>query len=377
MPTHHIYLIPGFFGFANFGDLKYFSHVREQLDRRFDEAGVAVEIHYVPTLPTAALPRRAARLLEVIVATAGRGRGPIHLVGHSTGGLDARLLLAPGTTLPAGVAAERWLDRVRTAVSIATPHWGTPLASTFSGVAGRSLLRAISTITIHTIRLGGVPLPAAVMLVRALTLRGRALGLRRTMFEQVYQLVLRDFSPERREQLSTFFAEVGEDHTLLGQLTPEAMQLLGARATRRTGVRYGCVVTRAKPPRLGAVLELGLRPLDQTMYSAYRVLHEACARTPRTCTPELDETQRSLLSEAFGSVPDRRDNDAIVPTRSQLFGRVIHAAWADHHDVIGHFDDPSCDPPHVDWLRTLSRFSRSRFEALWASVADVLVGEDA
>ena len=29
---HHVYLVPGFFGFANFGDFRYFAHVREHLE---------------------------------------------------------------------------------------------------------------------------------------------------------------------------------------------------------------------------------------------------------------------------------------------------------------------------------------------------------
>jgi hypothetical protein len=46
----------------------------------------------------------------------------------------------------------------------------------------------------------------------------------------------------------------------------------------------------------------------------------------------------------------------------------LYAAWGDHHDVIGHFDDATHVPPHVDWLATQSHFSRSSFEALWAAV---------
>ncbi|RZO60262.1 MAG: triacylglycerol lipase, partial [Sandaracinaceae bacterium] len=50
---HHVYLIPGFFGFANFGDFKYFAHVREHLRDRLDRRGVNAAIHYAPSFPTA------------------------------------------------------------------------------------------------------------------------------------------------------------------------------------------------------------------------------------------------------------------------------------------------------------------------------------
>jgi hypothetical protein len=61
-----------------------------------------------------------------------------------------------------------------------------------------------------------------------------------------------------------------------------------------------------------------------------------------------------------------------VPTRSQAWGRVLHAAIADHLDVLGHFHDASHDPPHVDWVVTGSGFNRARFEALWSDVTRFL-----
>jgi hypothetical protein len=52
---------------------------------------------------------------------------------------------------------------------------------------------------------------------------------------------------------------------------------------------------------------------------------------------------------------------------------VIHAAQADHLDVIGHFGDPSSAPPHFDWLATGSEFSRVKFDALWTDVLRFIV----
>ena len=67
-----------------------------------------------------------------------------------------------------------------------------------------------------------------------------------------------------------------------------------------------------------------------------------------------------------------------MPTRSQAWGRVLHAAIADHLDVLGHFRDASHDPPHVDWLVTGSGFDRARFEALWSDITRFLAaGADA
>src|SRR5207244_5875944 len=94
---HHLYLVPGFFGFTNLGELKYFAHVLEFLRAR--SLGVRADMHVVRTHPTASLPQRAARVVETIAETMGR-EGAVHVIGHSSGGLDARLAVAPGVSLP-------------------------------------------------------------------------------------------------------------------------------------------------------------------------------------------------------------------------------------------------------------------------------------
>jgi triacylglycerol lipase len=56
---------------------------------------------------------------------------------------------------------------------------------------------------------------------------------------------------------------------------------------------------------------------------------------------------------------------------------VVGAAWADHHDLIGHFHAPFHVPPHFDWLTSGSGFDRARFEALWRGAARWLAGRPA
>jgi hypothetical protein len=48
---------------------------------------------------------------------------------------------------------------------------------------------------------------------------------------------------------------------------------------------------------------------------------------------------------------------------------VVAAAWADHHDVIGHFHRPTHVPPHFDWLTSGTGFDRIHFERVWREVA--------
>ena len=45
---------------------------------------------------------------------------------------------------------------------------------------------------------------------------------------------------------------------------------------------------------------------------------------------------KTLLRKQFGEVIDSDDNDGIVPTLSQPWGKCIAVAQADHLDIIGH-----------------------------------------
>ena len=366
---HHVYLVPGFFGFANFGDFRYFAHAREHLEAWTRARGIDAVMHYAPTFPTASLRRRAGRLIEIMSETASYDDGPIHLIGHSTGGLDARLAVAPRVSLVCGVDPEPLAARVRTVVAVATPHHGAPVAAFFTSLLGQRVLFLLSLITIHAIRLGTIPLPALVVLASALGYAGAGRLVSGGVIQQVYDLVLKDFSPERRLQIERVFGEVQRDQTLLTQLTPEALDIFNALATERDGVRRGCVVAQARPPSFRSQARVGANPTHQAMYNVFRALYAISARLDEGQLPIPDDAQARALIRAYGRVPSARGNDAMVPTRSQVWGEVVHAAWADHLDVIGHFDAPDRAPLHVDWMRTMSHFGRREFESMWDDVA--------
>src|SRR4051812_19399407 len=101
MSRHHVVLVPGFFGFGSLGEISYFAGVREALERAFARLALDVDVVEVPTLPTASIRHRAARVQETLARIARSEPGPLHIVGHSTGGLDARLAIAPTASLPA------------------------------------------------------------------------------------------------------------------------------------------------------------------------------------------------------------------------------------------------------------------------------------
>jgi triacylglycerol lipase len=362
----HVYLIPGFLGFANLGRIAYFGHVRRILTTRFAAVGLDARIHIVRTPPTASLPTRAARLAATIAATA-RGDGPLHLIGHSSGGLDARLFTAPEVALPTSLDVEGLAARVRSVVTIATPHHGTPLASFFTTLRGQQLLQLLSLLTIYMLHFGHLPLAGLLWMGSRFVRLGDVIA-NSELLDELFGRLLEDFTAARRRSLRAMLRDVVHDQALMLQLTPEAMQVFNASVLPRPGVRYGAVVAEAARPTLCSTIAVGLDPAAQVTHAIYGALYQLAAATPRHLSPRLTPEVTRALRHAYGVTPSAVANDGIVPTRSQAWGRVVHAAVADHLDVLGHFRDASHDPPHVDWLVTGSGFDGARFEALWSDV---------
>jgi triacylglycerol lipase len=373
--TQHIYLIPGFFGFANLGTLRYFTHVREYLAGALAARGVSAQVHDVATRPTASIVDRARRLAEVIAENPDAD-GPIHLIGHSTGGLDARLFATPGVDLGTPLDVEALAARVRTIVTVATPHLGAPLAGSFLGFAGDKVLRVLSLATVDLVRNHRMSMAAMQGFVRVLNLLDEAAGVAEGLFDQIEASLLADFSPERRVAVAAFFDDVGRDRSLIRQLTPEGAELLRAMVHERPGVRCASVVTRGRRPGFRDAAEVGFDAPGQVLRAVYTWLERRAGFSPGGALPRGADSAElaAVLTRLYGDLPPVTANDGIVPTRSQPWGEVIRAVWADHLDVIGHFRGPEHSPPHVDWLPSGSRFTRAEFESLWGGIADVVAG---
>ena len=110
-----IVLAHGLFGFTRIGvgPLTLTSYFRG-IPQALEAAGNRVLVTRVQ--PIAGVERRARRLGEQIVKAFGDE--PVHLIGHSMGGLDARRLLAD----------EMWQERILSVTTIGTPHLGSSLA---------------------------------------------------------------------------------------------------------------------------------------------------------------------------------------------------------------------------------------------------------
>lgn len=371
---HHVILVPGFFGFGRFGDLPYFAHVQEALHDGLRARGIEAEVHKVPTPPTASLAHRAARLAEAVQERCAED-GPIHIVGHSSGGLDARLLVAPGSKLPADADVERLARRVRSVVTVSTPHRGTPTAAFFTGAFGQRLLQVLSLATIYSLRYGKLPLGILARMVGVFARIDDVLRLQKTVLDQLYDQLLSDFSDDRRQALHDFFHEVGRDQALVPQLTPDNMEVFDASVADRPGVAYGCVTTMGRRPGPRTVWRAGLDPYAQLTHGLYATLHSLSTRFPKSRRPGLATEYRIPLLRYYPKLPELDSSDGVVPTLSQLHGRLLFGARADHLDVIGHFDDTHHFPPHYDWLASGSGFRRPDFDRLWNAVMDFFVDE--
>lgn len=371
MATHRIVLIPGFFGFEAIGELRYFAGVAATLQGALRQRGMDAEVLELPTLPTASIRHRAAAVLDRVGAIADESDGPLHLIGHSTGGLDARLALAPTASLPTDRRQKDVFERVQSVVTVSTPHLGTPLASFFAGAAGKPLLRLFALSMGALLQERRLPLRVALGLGRLLTRVDDLFGLRNTTIDELYDGLLSDFGKDRREAIAAMLEQIASDQSLVFQLTPEAIDLFNSATADPEGVRYGSVLTRARPPGLRSMRRIGIDVYAQGLHGVFAALHQLSARARRL---PLLPAHAAALERLYGDVPAESANDGIVPTRSQLWGEVIAGVEGDHLDVVGHYRTER-EGFSSDWLPSSSGFGDDDFDAVWHRVA-AFIAED-
>lgn len=128
MTRYPIVLMHGMGGTDSYlGLLDYFFQVEDTMEL------AGFDIHVTVVDPLAHSLDRARQLvpqLEEIMATTGARR--LNLIGHSQGGLDGRVLITDFD----------FADRIASFTSIATPHWGTPIADFVVGLVDSNKLTA-------------------------------------------------------------------------------------------------------------------------------------------------------------------------------------------------------------------------------------------
>lgn len=357
------------FGFGQLAGYDYFRHVRVALERRFSDAGVKLVTEVVPTPPTSSLRHRARILAKVIQVNAG-GEGPIHLIGHSTGGLDVRLVLSPTIDLQSDAQRLRWRPRVVSAVSLNAPHFGTPLASYFATVSGTRVLYALSLLTVVSLSVGEPGLAVFSKLLAALGGVEQLFGGDSRLVGGATDLLLRFADKNGRGEIAGFLEKIRTDQGAIVQIMPEAMDLFNATAEDDPSVRYGCVVTAAPAPRAMRFAKRVRSPYAALTAAMYSTLYQFTSQRHKMYPYALPSPEQELiLREGIRGAVDDEVNDGIVPTLSQLWGDLIWCGDGDHLDVLGHFHDDGTPTDHVDWMTSGAHFDRQRFSAVMDAVA--------
>jgi triacylglycerol lipase len=377
--TDQVILVPGFFGFGSFGrpgrpHILYFDHVIKALVAARPELAGRVHIHEPP--PMGSLEARVRSLQDAVLQRLGgallRGdaRGPrrprIHLVGHSTGGVDARLLANPRYRFHGEDRAlrGRLLQHLGTVVALSAPQHGTPIAESFMRGLPRLVLEGMSLATIManagrvTKRLGMPGIGLAYTLFQAVRPRPDVNG-------PVVDL-LTGMDEETARQIERFRGMVMSDTRILRDLAPARMAALNERLGDR-GARLVEIVTVAPRP---SWTRGGLRSLDRR--AVYALCHAGAAR--RDFHPRTFPTGPWIAARAPGTEREQVEdaplaNDGIVPASSQtLAGRAARIVLADHLDVVGHYEGR--------WNTTLFKSGagcgRREFAELWRFVAAAL-----
>jgi len=366
MKTRLVFLVPGFFGFTSVGAVSYFEDVEQALGDALRRRGVAARIVRCMTQPTASIPRRTDGLRRQVLDAGGLKARELHFVGHSTGGLDVRMLLTPGVKITTGDSAERIGRLTRTAICVATPHHGTPLANHFVTIQGQTLLLVTSALATSG-RGRGAILAAA----KAIALVARLddwLGRSEGPLDRIAEGLLRKIRFNRRDPVWKYLGEIERDQGAVLQLTPEGIALFDAVVVDRAGIDYGCVVAGVPKPREQLRMKELLDPEYIALRAVFRLLHALAAQPhPRYPYPKTTPATLRLLDRKLGFKVTPGISDGIVPTLSQLHGRVLHVARADHLDVVGHYT--LAGGRTADWLPSGAGFTPEGFNATWEAVA--------
>jgi hypothetical protein len=324
-------LVPGFFGFEHRGSSTYFADrfvagLRGVLEAR---GVVGVPVLSVSTVGIGSLSHRQTdlltelRALETPTARERRLGGPRswHLVGHSSGGVDAAMLLREGALIQSeGMSsfANGWgpwadlVERIASVTTIAAPHFGTgfadsPLARFASGNWSLDALRDMAMGTLDTARRGDLSSRLAFA---------------------------RSASPTF-ERLPMFLVRMMFRNELAKDLRPELLSPLSARPLRPSmqGRVFSIATVAPRPPPDHS---------DKLFRDMWRWTHEGALRSsspPPPRTADLDAATLRLPSQKAIPLPpiDAADNDGVVTTCRQMLGEIIGLVIGDHVDVLGRY----------------------------------------
>jgi pimeloyl-ACP methyl ester carboxylesterase len=361
-------LVPGFFGFDHHGETTYFADrfvagLRSVLEAR----GLSqIPVLSVSTLGIGSLRKRQADLLRELrdLETPSNGEprlgGPRswHLVGHSTGGVDAAFLLRESPLdrekNGARFASAGWgewselVERIRSVTTISAPHFGTglaesPLARFAAGHPSPLALRDLARATLDIARRGD--LQSRVRFALSATP-----AVSKMPFFLLHMLLMNE---------------------LANDLRPEVLSALSAQPIRPSAEgRVFSVATIAPRPAADHSDKL-FRDMWRWTQDGSRVT----SAQPHAPASSLDDLELRLPSQRELSLPPvgEGDSDGVVTTRRQVLGELIGVVVADHVDVLGRYrrsslvDDKVIDP---GLLTSGAKFGDDEFFGLLLRIGD-------
>jgi triacylglycerol lipase len=372
----HVYLVPGFMGFHSFGSMNYFRRVPELLAELLAERGLPdAVIRECPTVPAGSIARRAQRALSYIAETGGHNADSVHVIGHSTGGLDARLLAAPGVRLAPGTLEEQIGARIRSVITLSTPHFGAPLAYVLMSQPVRRSLQYAGWF--GGSNRGRLAAMAVSRLVQVVARSDDWMGRTDTALDSFVAKVLQRVTLQADDPMWEYLTEMSQDQGATVQLTMEALHLFNAAVADRPGTRYSCVIAVAPPPTYSFPRRDSVSAVKLASRVAYWALYGIARRASRQYPYTAMDVEQMNWSGFSSPLPiTKTSSDGVVPCQSQAYGKILDVVLGDHLDVVGQFPNAGGDP-HADWLPSGAGFDEARFRHVWSKVAQEIVDAEA
>lgn len=359
-----VFLVPGFLGFSRVGGYYYFADRVGVTVRSTLETLTKRSIPVVPvcTLPTDHLVERQKYLVQGLLATLrriGEVRS-IHLVGHSAGGVDAQLLTCdqPLTGGRWSDEAEQLREKIRSVITLASPHHGTCLSD--APVA----------------RLFADPLFGMRWLPSA---RKPVLDLLRMAANQEDFGVIAWYVFNNLPETSRFLFQFLVRRGLILDMSPRSMAVI-RRYWRRSKndilLRSFVTVAQARDTsdpffRSMSALTSGTNdsPPTSAVTQTVALLNRHAGAALRSCAsgelPSFDDASNDGVVNSARQVIDPGDAD-------QFAGIVV----ADHADVMGHYDRQdelaSEQPINVGLFHSGAGFCDDQFFTLYRRVAEYI-----
>ncbi len=364
-----VVLVSGFLGFTRFGGFYYFADRLIAVLRGLLEEPLGYPVPVVPvtTLPTNSLRDRQGALLQNLGGICDKLSGVqrFHLIGHSTGGVDAQLLACTkdfdGHAWDKKTNAVR--KKIKSVVTISAPHYGTGLADSRLARWGENPLRHPTAI-----------LPEARTLLDLLLLIPRDLA------------ATAGFEFAAPNDVIKFMWQIAVNRDLIEDLRPTKMEEVRARLQPYSDpeIALTCFVTGTMPRDDGTHSS---DPFFQDMYGltqgsdAVSPEVQRCDGFLRTLVqehPDLvirsGESQMPTISPTLNDGVVNTVRQIVNPGRREEIGGFV---VADHGDVLGHYDRQDAliggKPYNAGLFHSGAAFRDDEFFGLYRRVAQAIL----